>query len=326
MRKLTVIILLLLACTLFAANEINYADLTGLERYARTVRPSDGYIWDTNAAAWAAAPDWNDTSIDLTEDTQVVGLYQVTYPAGITTAGTYLVFVYDGNDTLASNSDTKIGSGEISWSGTTEITLADVVDSSGRVDIGYINGGATDGYNATLKLKMLDVYNDSGVGFDVHGTTDGVRFIATAPGGVGFNARGDAFGGEFYSTGTGTGLYCSGGYVGLGVVGTQYDMHAALTGIIQGSINSISDVNNIADVVLDELLTNHTDANSLGEILQFINDVIEGDSQIVTAGTPWQKLVEIKGTSTELIRKDLKDIDGNDLSSIYTIIGEEVEP
>lgn len=41
------------------------------------------------------------------------------------------------------------------------------IDASGYVNLGYINDEATDGYNATLKLKMLDIYSNEGTAFSI---------------------------------------------------------------------------------------------------------------------------------------------------------------
>lgn len=58
----------------------------------------------------------------------------------------------------------------------------------------------------------------------------------------------------------------------------------------------------------------------------FIKNVTEGDISFDKTVTPWQLVVKIKGTSTELIRKDLTDITGVDLTAINTIIGGVTEP
>lgn len=57
-----------------------------------------------------------------------------------------------------------------------------------------------------------------------------------------------------------------------------------------------------------------------------VKNILEGDVSIDVTTTPWQLVVKTKGTSTELIRKDLKDITGSSLASINTIIGQVEEP
>jgi len=58
----------------------------------------------------------------------------------------------------------------------------------------------------------------------------------------------------------------------------------------------------------------------------FIKNVMEGDVSIDITTTPWQAVVKIKSTDTELIRKDLKDKDGNNITSVNAMIGQYKEP
>jgi hypothetical protein len=60
--------------------------------------------------------------------------------------------------------------------------------------------------------------------------------------------------------------------------------------------------------------------------LTFIKDIMEGDAEIDTTTTPWQMVIKKKSTSTELVRKDLKDVTGVDLTSAGTIVGQQKEP
>jgi len=57
-----------------------------------------------------------------------------------------------------------------------------------------------------------------------------------------------------------------------------------------------------------------------------IKDILEGDEAIDTGAAPYQRVVTHKTTEAELIRKDLKDIDGNDITNINTVIGSMEEP
>lgn len=68
-------------------------------------------------------------------------------------------------------------------------------------------------------------------------------------------------------------------------------------------------------------LTATQDAN-----LTFIKEVTEGDATIDKSGTPWDLVIKKKSTATELIRKELKDTDGNAVTGITTVIGQQVEP
>ena len=68
-------------------------------------------------------------------------------------------------------------------------------------------------------------------------------------------------------------------------------------------------------------LTATQDAN-----LTFIKDVTEGDATVDKSGTPWEWVIKKKGTATELVRKELKDTDGNDVTATSTVIGQHTEP
>jgi len=60
--------------------------------------------------------------------------------------------------------------------------------------------------------------------------------------------------------------------------------------------------------------------------VKFLQNVAEGDIEIDTTTTPWQAVVKIKSTDTELIRKNLKDKDGNNITSVNAMIGRYTEP
>jgi len=119
------------------------------------------------------------------------------------------------------------------------------VDLNGQVNTVAINGGLLDGYNATLKLKQLDIENDAGTalraastGGNGHGvaasgngsgeglsttggaTGHGIQAIGGATSGDGINAiatAGDGDGIEAIGTGTGSGLRAVGPGTGNGI-------------------------------------------------------------------------------------------------------------
>ena len=57
-----------------------------------------------------------------------------------------------------------------------------------------------------------------------------------------------------------------------------------------------------------------------------VKDILEGDEAIDTEATPWQLVIKKKSTEDELVRKDLKDISGSNISNINTVIGSMKEP
>jgi len=74
-------------------------------------------------------------------------------------------------------------------------------------------------------------------------------------------------------------------------------------------------------------IKNRSEDNAVQDAVNFLKNVVEGDVEIDTTTTPWQLVVHKKGDSeTEYIRKDLKDKDGNNITSVNTIIGQHKEP
>lgn len=61
--------------------------------YMRIVRPSDGFVYDTDAAAMAAAPTWANSVVSLTFSAAING-YPITIPAGVPD-GNYELQFYD---------------------------------------------------------------------------------------------------------------------------------------------------------------------------------------------------------------------------------------
>lgn len=60
--------------------------------------------------------------------------------------------------------------------------------------------------------------------------------------------------------------------------------------------------------------------------VDFIRNVLEADAEVDTSANPWQLVIKHKTTGAELIRKDLKDVNGNGITSITKIIGQHKEP
>lgn len=452
-----VILLCIFTFTLFAANEIHFYESIDSDYYVNVIKASDYYFWDTVAGAYAQSPTWANSAIDATESTHKSGLYFVDLPTSV--AGSYDILVYNGTKATATSADTYLKGFDFEWSGTSEIRLSDIVDSSGRVDVGYINGDATNGNNATLRLKQFNIQNDSGdavyikadgdyealeiestgnqpaveikntgvlghsaqglklysvlntgayisgenyglwirgsgmdgEGLHVEGSKYGVVAKSTAiSGGIGFVCTGtsggkdidadeiddvkiktdqlDFTGGDVKATldsetvtvGDKTGFkLASDGLTGVTITDaikaktdnlpadpaddsdldtqlaaiavktdllsfTGTDVKATLDSetVILGSVSLAA----IADAVLDELITDHDTTDSLGESLQFLNNIAEGDSEFVTTSTPWKYRIKHKTTGVVLVEKDLYDKDGNPIISVTTIIGRHTEP
>lgn len=60
--------------------------------------------------------------------------------------------------------------------------------------------------------------------------------------------------------------------------------------------------------------------------MHWLRNLLEADWSIDTTTTPWDMVAKVKGTAIELVRKELTDISGNNLTAISTIIGAATEP
>ena len=58
----------------------------------------------------------------------------------------------------------------------------------------------------------------------------------------------------------------------------------------------------------------------------FVANIMVGDAEIDKTTTPWQLVIKKKDGVTELFRKDLFDVDGNNITDENTPIGQHVEP
>lgn len=66
--------------------------------------------------------------------------------------------------------------------------------------------------------------------------------------------------------------------------------------------------------------------NQLPVDVAFIRSVLEGDAEVDTTVIPWQLVIKNKTTQAELIRKNLKDVTGANITSTTQVIGQHKEP
>lgn len=68
------------------------------------------------------------------------------------------------------------------------------------------------------------------------------------------------------------------------------------------------------------------DAGFAEEALTFIQDIAESDEYVDTTKIPWELVIHKKGdTGSELLRKKLKDVDGNNITEVTKVIGQHVD-
>ena len=79
----------------------------------------------------------------------------------------------------------------------------------------------------------------------------------------------------------------------------------------------------IANAVLLELIADHSGTSgSLAEFIELIKDIAEADTVINTSdATQWKVIFNKKGTSTEIMRKNMKDINGAAITATSAVLG-----
>ncbi len=100
---------------------------------------------------------------------------------------------------------------------------------------------------------------------------------------------------------------------------------AALHATTDALINGLNDPNvaAIADAVLLELVADHSGtAGSLAALIELVKDIAEADTVIDTSDSAqWVLIFNKKGTSTEIMRKNLKDINGAAVTATTAVLG-----
>jgi len=139
--------------------------------------------WDNASGAFDSVAEVLNTAAEIGD-----GLYNYVLTAGYALGGTEFVVHTEATQTVA---------GDI-------YDTAETYLLTGLADIVMVNGSLTDGYNATLKLKKLDIQNSAG---------DAISAVSTGANGSGFVTTGNGSGHGHISTGgaTGHGKYNKGG-------------------------------------------------------------------------------------------------------------------
>ena len=154
MKKIFLAVLILtLAINCFAANEIWFVSDAGQTNLKATIcQPELKKVYDTtdNTFKATSAVAYGDRDLTVTEDTDNLGVYNITAPAGLTVAGAYLIRVYATGDGTLDVGDLTIPQGGnfvFNWSGSAETIQGDirwvkgdaqsVTDWKDLIDTGY---------------------------------------------------------------------------------------------------------------------------------------------------------------------------------------------
>jgi len=134
MRKALLLLLLFLASSAEAANEIQFHYDTSNTVYALIRLPSTSKVWDVTNTAWATWSDGNIDDYDLPLTSRSGMYFSASFPTDITTAGRYAVSIHEQDGASPATDDLLIGSGVIEWDGTAERHLAAVQLADDGID------------------------------------------------------------------------------------------------------------------------------------------------------------------------------------------------
>ncbi len=65
---------------------------------------------------------------------------------------------------------------------------------------------------------------------------------------------------------------------------------------------------------------------TLDTVVDLLMDILEGDTEIDTATTPWDFLVKRKGTATVLVRKEMRELDLTNIAAVTQVVSKLTEP
>lgn len=99
--------------------EVVYADITGQTTYGMIFRMSDGFVWDTVAAAFEAYAGAGIADYDVAGvEKGASGIYSLTFPAAITVSGGHKVIIKRRVGGAPAESDPIIWEEAVWWTGT----------------------------------------------------------------------------------------------------------------------------------------------------------------------------------------------------------------
>jgi len=123
------------------------------------------------------------------------------------------------------------------------------------------------------------------------------------------------------------GFETDGGLVAAAITDVLVQCGSAITAAALATASALSTTDSKVDTVLADTNELQVLATTGGAgSLKFIKDMQEADIVLDKTTTPWQVVLKIKGTSTVLARKNLKDKDGNNITSVNALIGQYLEP
>lgn len=240
-------------------------------------------------------------------------------------------YVRTGEEPNLTN-DGYVESQRFIWDGSAE---KHIIDTSGRVDVGAVAGDSSLGkYYHAIQLATLtagEYVQAGGYGIGVLESLTGTNMqtgdIVEV---VGASHTNYAAISAFYDTGEDNWVICLDRPLSFAVESDDtINVYTASNHAWPWGAR-YSDMQYNSDTIGEKLASVEsgvkTAIEAAGSYLDFLKNVAEGDAMIDTTSTPWQLVIKKKGTLTELIRKDIKDVSGNNISAVTTVIGQQTEP
>ena len=94
----------------------------------------------------------------------------------------------------------------------------------------------------------------------------------------------------------------------------------ALASSLVTTDGKIDTINTATGTTIPDLIT------VVDVVVDLVMDILEGDTEIDTAVTPWDFLVKRKGTGTELVRKEMRELDLTNITAVTQVVSKLTEP
>jgi len=162
MKRVILFLVLGLSISVWAAKEIRINYDSGSTLYAVIRDTSDNDAWDKEANGWETWDDGSIADYNVPLNDRSGDYYEVDFDTDITTAGTYNVGIYLQAGAGPAVSDTLVGSGDIIWDGSAEVTLANLVRSTtpaNKLDVSAGGEAGIDWANVGSKTTTVALTN-----------------------------------------------------------------------------------------------------------------------------------------------------------------------
>jgi hypothetical protein len=189
MKKVFIfIVIMMLFCTARAANEIGfpYSSAEDPNIYC-VISNTDGKVWDVVNTAWVTWADANEPNYALDLSFSHKDFYKISFPAGITDAGTYSLVIYkwEGAEPNITD-DLMVGADEFAWDGSAEITdytaytdRTAIVGDTNELQEELADGGRTDLLIDAIKAKTDNLPADPASETNVNANENKIDIIDT---------------------------------------------------------------------------------------------------------------------------------------------------